>query len=52
MFSMLNALDRSAEEWDTLVATADPRLKVTGIQKPPGSNDAIIEISLGEGKPN
>ena len=47
MFSMLSAQDRSAEEWSKLVAEADPRMKVTSIQKPPGSHDAIIEIGFG-----
>lgn len=46
MFSMLNAQDRSAEEWSTIVKQADPRLIVSDIQKPPGSHDAVIEISL------
>ncbi|KAI4159295.1 MAG: hypothetical protein LQ342_006699 [Letrouitia transgressa] len=46
MFSMLNAQDRSAEEWSTIVKQADPRLRVSDIQKPPGSHDAVIEISL------
>lgn len=52
MFSMLNAQDRSAAEWDQIVAEADPRLKVTSINKPFGSHDAIIEIKLDEGLPN
>lgn len=46
MFSMLNAQDRSAEEWDKIVAAADPRLRVSSIHKPFGSHDAIIEIVL------
>ena len=48
MFSMLNANDRSAEEWDRIVAEADPKLKVSGINKPPGSHDAIIEIGFAQ----
>ena len=52
MFSMLNANDRSAQEWDDVVAKADPRLKVTSINKPFGSHDAIIEIKLDAGLPN
>lgn len=48
MFSMLNAQDRSAEEWSKIVVAANPRLKVTSIEKPTGSHDAIIEIVLGQ----
>lgn len=50
MFSMLNAQDRSAEEWSKIVVAADPRLKVASIEKPTGSHDAIIEILLGQPK--
>ena len=50
MFSMLNALDRSAEEWAKIVTVADPRLRVSNIHKPPGSHDAIIEIVIDQPK--
>ena len=48
MFSMLNAQDRSAEEWSKIVVAADPRLRVASVAKPTGSHDAIIEIILGQ----
>ena len=48
MFSMLNAQDRSAEEWSKSVVAADPRLSVASIAKPTRSHDAIIEIVLGQ----
>ena len=44
MFSMLNAQDRSREEWDKIVAESDPSLRVSSVNKPSGSHDAIIEI--------
>ena len=46
MFSMLNAQDRSREEWATLVAKADPRLRVNSVNKPDGSHDAVIEVVM------
>ena len=46
MFSMLNAQDRSAEEWSKIVVAADPILRVASIEKPTGSHDVIIEIVL------
>ena len=48
MFSMLKAQDRSADEWSKIVGAADPRLKVASIEKPTGSNDAIIGVVLGQ----
>ena len=44
MFTVLNALDRSAEEWAKVVEKADPRLSLGKITKPPGSYDSVIEV--------
>ncbi len=46
MFSLLNAQERSAEEWSKIVVAADPGLRVASIEKPTGRHDAIIEIVL------
>ena len=48
MFTMLNAQERSADEWARLVAAADPRLRIASIQKPPGSDDSVIEVVLSQ----
>ncbi|KAL2054933.1 hypothetical protein ABVK25_004755 [Lepraria finkii] len=48
MFTMLNSQERSADEWARLVAAADPRLKIASIQKPPGSDDSVIEVVLSQ----
>ncbi|KAI4213304.1 MAG: hypothetical protein LQ351_004045 [Letrouitia transgressa] len=47
MFTVLNAQDRSADEWASIVKKADPRLSLGRIEKPAGSHDAIIEIIFG-----
>ena len=44
MFAVLNAQDRSAEEWGSVVEKANPRLSLGKITKPPGSHDAVIEV--------
>ena len=49
MFSMLNSQERSKDEWVQLVAAADPRLRIANIEKPPGSDDSIIEVVLIQG---
>ena len=48
MFTMLNSQERSADEWARLVAAADPRLQIASIQKPPGSDDSVIEVVLSQ----
>jgi hypothetical protein len=45
MLQMLNTQERSLEEWQDVVNTTDPRLEITGVFKPEGSWDSIIEIS-------
>ena len=44
MFAVLNAQDRSADEWSMIVKKADPRLSLGKISKPAGSHDAVIEV--------
>ncbi|KAG8630305.1 hypothetical protein KVT40_001924 [Elsinoe batatas] len=46
MLQMLNTQERSQEQWNAVVKVADPRLQVTGVFKPKGSWDSIIEVSL------
>ncbi|KAL4912430.1 O-methyltransferase [Aspergillus aurantiobrunneus] len=46
MLQMLNTQERSEEDWQRVVAAADPRLQILGIYKPEGSWDSIIEIGF------
>lgn len=46
MLTMLNARERSAEEWDSLIQGADPGLKLSRIIQPPLASQGIIEIVL------
>ncbi|OJJ68000.1 hypothetical protein ASPBRDRAFT_58574 [Aspergillus brasiliensis CBS 101740] len=46
MLQMLNTQERSREDWEGVVALADQRLRVLGIQRPEGSWDSIIEIGM------
>jgi 6-hydroxytryprostatin B O-methyltransferase len=46
MLQMLNTQERSAEDWQEVVALADPRLKILGIHKPSESWDSLIEIGF------
>ncbi|KAJ5196749.1 hypothetical protein N7449_007228 [Penicillium cf. viridicatum] len=48
MLQMLNTQERSAEDWQEVVALADPRLKILGIHKPSESWDSLIEIGFSE----
>lgn len=48
MLQMLNTQERSAEDWEEVVALADPRLNILGIHKPSESWDSIIEIGFAE----
>jgi 6-hydroxytryprostatin B O-methyltransferase len=45
MLQMLNTQERSREEWQDVVSATDPGLEITGIFKPKGSWDSMIEIS-------
>ena len=44
MMSMFNSLERSLEDWEELIALADPALKVVGVQTPHGSALSMIEV--------
>lgn len=44
MFAVLNAQDRSVEDWKYVVEKANPRLSLGAITKPPGSHDSMIEV--------
>ncbi|GLA36717.1 hypothetical protein AnigIFM63309_003041 [Aspergillus niger] len=46
MLQMLNTQERSREEWESVVALADKRLKILRIHRPEGSWDSIIDIGL------
>ena len=45
MLTMLNALERSAEDWHGLVQSADPRFRLSNILQPPFANQGLIEIT-------
>lgn len=44
MLTMLNGRERSAEEWNSMIQSADPRFKLVRIIQPPLANQGIIEI--------
>lgn len=46
MFSMLNAKERTAEDWAALLKSADERLVIKGIHEPPGSAIGLVEAML------
>jgi hypothetical protein len=41
---MLNAKERDASEWASLIQTADPSFKLKSIGMPAGAKLAVIEI--------
>lgn len=45
MLQMLNAQERSEQEWSEIVRAASSQLHISRIMKPKGSWDSIIEIS-------
>jgi hypothetical protein len=49
MLTMLNAQERSAEDWQAVVTRTDERLEIIDIQQPTGSWDSIIEIGFKGG---
>lgn len=49
MFNMLQAQERSVQDWEKVVAKADPRLELTGFRRAPGSVDSLIEITFTAG---
>ena len=45
MLAMLNALERSEEDWHGLVRSADSRFRLSKIVQPPFANQGLIEIT-------
>ena len=46
MLQMLNTQERSQDEWQKLVKAGGSDLTISGVFKPKGSWDSIIEISI------
>ncbi|KAI9656044.1 MAG: hypothetical protein M1821_005105 [Bathelium mastoideum] len=44
MMSMFNALERSIEDWESLIERADSQLKIVRITKPEGSTLSMLEV--------
>ena len=44
MLALLNAQERSAEEWESLLQKADSRFKLSRIIQPLLANQGIIEV--------
>jgi 6-hydroxytryprostatin B O-methyltransferase len=44
MMSAFNSVERSIEEWTTLISQADPALKVVGVTTPHGSGMSMIQV--------
>ncbi len=44
MMTTFNANEREIEDWTSLFAQADPRLKLHDVIRPPGSVNSILEI--------
>ena len=45
MKELLNAKERTSEQWKQLFHDADPRFKLLQIKKPPASELSVIEYS-------
>ena len=45
MLTMLNALERSEEDWHNLVRSADSRFRLSRTIQPPFANQGLIEIT-------
>lgn len=52
MKELLNAKERTSEDWKQLFHDADPRFKLLQIKKPPASELSIIEFSWEWETPN
>ncbi|KAL2783332.1 O-methyltransferase-domain-containing protein [Aspergillus keveii] len=48
MMVVVNGKERTRQEWDELLALADPRLKIVSVKQPQYSVASIIEIGLVE----
>jgi 6-hydroxytryprostatin B O-methyltransferase len=46
MMVVVNGKERTRQEWDELLALADPRLKIVSVKQPQYSVASIIEIGL------
>jgi SAM-dependent methyltransferase len=47
MFVQLNARERAFEDWQDLLQTVDPRLKITAVKPPPpGISVSVLEVKL------
>ena len=46
MMAILNSKDRSYEDWVSLLALADKRLKLVNVKKTPNKVQSIIEILM------
>ena len=47
MMTTFNAKEREIEDWTSLFAQADPRLKLHNVIRPPGSVNSILEVVFG-----
>ena len=48
MMTCCNSRERTAEQFETLFAAADPRLKLVNIHRVPGSPLGIMEVRFSE----
>ena len=46
MMTVLNARERTRQDWIDLIQKADKRLVVTSVIQPPGSVPSVIEVTL------
>lgn len=46
MITLLNAKERTLRDWTELFLKADPRLVISTVSKPTGSQTSIIEVVL------
>ncbi|KAI9833494.1 MAG: hypothetical protein M1819_003652 [Sarea resinae] len=54
MLTVLNACERSVQDWESLLERVDPAFKIEGITRPDASQHAILEIRKHDkdGRPN
>jgi hypothetical protein len=52
MKELLNAKERTSEDWKQLFHDADPRFKLSQIKKPPASELSIVEFTWEGEAPN
>ncbi len=52
MKELLNAKERTSENWKQLFHDADPRFKLSQIKKPPASELSIVEFTWEGEAPN